>query len=52
MVWSAADNGAGEITGVASGSYLSDRDMGTFGGPFYGLYNEESPGSGTWVGRA
>jgi hypothetical protein len=52
-LWSGADNGVGEITGVFSGSYLSEDQMGTFGGPFSGLYNEGSVGMGygTWVGQ-
>ncbi|MCK9274770.1 MAG: FecR domain-containing protein [Syntrophales bacterium] len=42
---------AGTITGSMWGEYLSDAEMGTFEGPFYGLYDVLEGGyDGTWSG--
>ncbi len=54
-VWTSIGEGNGEITGVTSGDYMTMDQIGTFSGPFYGLYNEESDGdggfSGGWIGE-
>jgi hypothetical protein len=43
---------SGEIEGVVSGDYLSLTQIGTFGGPFAGLYDEAYAGAGYgyWIG--
>jgi len=52
--WSAEDDdGEGEITGLLSGRYLTDTQMGTIQGPFFGLYDEDGDDeSGTWIGES
>jgi hypothetical protein len=42
---------AGEIRGDLNGRYLTQTEMGTLGGPFYGLYDPpDAGGHGYWIG--
>jgi len=47
-----AGEGIGEINGPLSGYYLSQTDMGTFDGVFYGLYDGPCDFGGWWIGDA
>jgi hypothetical protein len=44
---------SGEISGVVAGEFMSLSLYGTFGGPFYGLYDEYKSGyeEGSWIGE-
>ena len=45
---------SGQITGLFDGSYMSETEMGTFRGPFSGLYDEDLAGTGAggWIGQS
>lgn len=46
----------GTITGNVTGTYLSPHSLGSFSGPFYGLYeydaNNGQPTAGSWIGAS
>lgn len=45
---------SGQITGLFDGVYLSETEMGTFRGPFAGLYDEDEALAvfGSWIGES
>ncbi|OHE18552.1 MAG: hypothetical protein A2X96_00280 [Syntrophobacterales bacterium GWC2_56_13] len=55
--WLATMNGTswtdnGEITGTLGGNYLTLRHKGTIGGPIYGVSDQPTEGSGTWIAES
>ncbi|MBW1861372.1 MAG: FecR domain-containing protein, partial [Deltaproteobacteria bacterium] len=51
-LWSAEAAGEGTITGDLYGRYITPTQLGKIEGPFYGLYDVDLGGDGTWIGES